>query len=267
MKGVRESAWDVVKQALLSKLAFVWISLGVYALLLVLALRGLGVWTADLLKDTLIWFAFCALAYPFQFHDPQTEPRVLRALVRDSLSVLIVVEVLIGTYTFSLPLELVIVPVMTLIAITGVVAEVREEHKPTARLLGTVQALVGIVLMSIVIRRAAGDPTHSFLPALVSSLIVVVLSIACWPYIYLLRLSFAHEGMLWRIGWKKNVSRLFQHYAAFRILRYLRFRPTAVGPFIRRNAFRLNDVIDRSTLEQLVERDSSRRTDDADSSL
>ena len=264
VKGVRDSTWILIKKTLFSKLVFVWISLAAYSALLVLALQALSIWTTDLIKDSLIWFAFCAVAYPFQFHDPEEKPHVLRTLARDSLSVLIVIEVLVGTYTFSLPVELVIVPAMTLIAMMGAVAESRDEHKSVARVLGNLQALIGLVLISTVIRRAVEDPTHSFLPALFSSLIVVVLSIACWPYIYVLRVSFAHEGMLWRIGWKKKVSRLFQHYAAFRILRHLKFRPTAVGPFIRRNAFQLHEVVDRRSLERLVEHDRNRTTEKAD---
>jgi len=170
VKGVRESALGLVRQALLSKVILVWLSLVVYAVILVLGLRELGLWTIDLLKDTLIWFAFGALAYPFQFHDPQKTPRVLRVLVRDSLSVLIVVEVLVETYTFSLPIELIIVPTITLIAMMGAVAETREEHKPVAKILGNVQALFGLVLLAIVVRRAVIDPDHSFVAALLSSL-------------------------------------------------------------------------------------------------
>jgi hypothetical protein len=67
----------------------------------------------------------------------------------------------------------VLVPLVTFLAMIGVVAELREEHR--------------------------------------------------------LRLFFAYEGMLWRIG-KKDVPKLFKHYAAFRILHYLRFRPTAIAP-------------------------------------
>jgi len=257
-KGVRESALGLVRQALLSKLILVWLSLAAYAVILVLGLRELGLWTIDLLKDTLIWFAFGALTYPFQFHDPQKTPRVLRVLVRDSLSVLIVVEVLVETYTFSLPIELIIVPTVTLIAVMGAVAEIREEHKPVAKILGNVQALVGFVLIAVVVRRAALDPDHSFVAALWSSLIVVVLSLATWPYVCFLRLVFAYEGMLWRIGWKKNVSRVFKHLAAFRILRYLQYRSTGVAPFIRRNAFKLNDVVDQKSLEALLSEDRNR---------
>jgi CDP-diglyceride synthetase len=174
------------------------------------------------------------------------------------LSVLIVVEVLVETYTFSLPVELIIVPTVTLIAMMGAVAEMREEHKPVAKILGNVQALVGFVLIAIVVRRAAIDPEHSFVAALLSSLIVVVLSLATWPYICFLRLVFAYEDMLWRVGWKKNVSKVFKHFAAFRVLRYLQYRSTAVAPFIRRNAFKLNDVVDRNSLEVLLDEDRSR---------
>lgn len=261
IKGVRERALGLVRQALLSKLILVCLSLAAYAVILVLGLRELGLWTIDLLKDTLIWFAFGALTYPFQFHDPQKTPRVLRILVRDSLSVLIVIEVLVETYTFSLPIELIIVPAVTMIAMMGAVAEMREEHKPVAKILGNVQALVGFVLIAIVVRRAVTDPEHSFAAALFSSLIVVILSLATWPYICFLRLVFAYKDMLWRIGRKKNVSRVFKHFAAFRILRYLQYRSTTAASFIRRNAFKLNDVVDQNSLEVLLDEDRNRASD------
>ena len=261
VRGVRESALGLIRHALLSRLILVWLSLAAYAVMLVLGLRELGLWTIDLLKDTVVWFAFGALTYPFQFHDPQKTPQVLRALVRDSLSVLIIIEVLVETYTFSLPIELIIVPTVTLIAMMGAVAEMREEHKPVAKMLGNVQALAGVVLIAIVVWRAATDPEHSFVAALLSSLIVVVLSLATWPYICFLRLAFAYEGMLWRIGWKKNVSRVFKHSAAFRILRHLQYRSTAVAPFIRRNAYKLNDVVDKNSLEALLNEDRNRAGD------
>ena len=254
-KGVRESVLNLVRKALLSKLIIVWLSLAAYSVILVFGLRKLGFWKFDLLKDTLIWFAFGALTYPFQFHDPQKTPRVLKVLVRDSLSVLIVVEVLVETYTFSLPIELIIVPTVTLIVMMGAVSEMQEEEKPIAKMLGNIQALVGFVLIAIVIQRAATDPEHSFIAALLSSLIVVVLSLATWPYICFLRLVFVYEGMLWRIGWKKNVPRAFKHFAAFRILRYLKYRSTAVAPFIRRNAFKLFDIVDQESLEAILDED------------
>jgi len=260
VKGVREPAWAVVKQAFLSKLVLVWITLAVYSALLIVALGSVGLWTVDMLKDTLIWFVFSAVAYPFQFYDPEKEPRIFNVLIRDSLSLLIVVEVLIGTYTFSLPAEIVIVPAVTVIALLSAFAATRDEFKRTASLLGAVQALVGFVLIATVISRAVGDQEHKFIPALLSSLIVVILSIACWPYIVFLRLAFAHEGMLWRIGWKQdNVTRTFKHYAAFRILRHLKFRTSEVAPFIRRNAFKLDGVIDRATLAELLSSDGNRQ--------
>ncbi len=258
---MRKNALGLVRQALFSKLILIWLSLSAYAVILVLGLRDLGLWTTDLFKDTLVWFVFGALAYPFQFHDPQKTPRVLRVLVRDSLSVLIVVEVLVETYTFSLPIELIIVPTVTLIAMMGAVAEMREEFNPVAKILGNVQALVGFALIAIVVRRAAIDPDHSFVAGLFSSLIVVVLSLATWPYICFLRLGFAYEDMLWRIGWKKNVSRGFKRVAAFRIMRHLRYRPTAVAPFIRRNVFKLNDVVDQKSLDALLGEDRNKTSD------
>ena len=252
-KNVRASALVAVRQALFTKLVFVWLSLAAYSLILVIGLREFGLWNSALLKDTLIWFVFCAITYPLQFHDPQKASRVFRVLFRDSLSVLIVVEVLVETYTFSLPIELIIVPSVTLIAMVGTVAEMSEEDKLVGRILENIQAVVGIAILMIAVRQAAADPGHIFVATLLSSLIVVVLSLACWPYICFLRLAFAYETLLSRIGWKKDVSRVFRHFAAFNIVRFLQFRSAAVAPFIRRNAFKLNNVVDKDTLQVLLD--------------
>jgi len=261
LKGVRKNLWGLVKTALFSKLNVVWISLAAYTALVILALEKLGLWTTVHLKDTVVWFVFGAVTYPFQFHDPEKAPRVWRVLLRNGVSILLIAEVLLQTYTFSLATELVLVPAITLLALVGVVAEMKEEHKPVARALGAVQGVVGLSLLLVVVMRALADSERAFVPALMAALIVVVLTVASYPYVLGLRIAFAHESMLWRIGWKTQVSRRFQHYAALQIMRYLGWRATAVAPFVRRNAIALNAVVDRDSLKALLDADEAASRD------
>ncbi len=254
-KDVRKGVFDVTNAALFSKLFLVWLSLAIYTVVLVFGLWELGIWKVDLLKDTLIWFFFVALTYPYRFHDLQKTPCVFRAILRDSLSIFIIVEVLGDTYPFSLPVELVIVPIVSSIVIIGAFAEARKEHIQIANILGYIQALIGFVFLVIVAKRAAADPEARFLPALFSSLIVIVLSVAAWPYICVLRILFAYEDMLQRIGWGKNGSRAFRHFAAFRILWHLRYRSEAITSFVRRNGCKLLNIVDRNALERLLNED------------
>lgn len=121
-KDVRTGILEVIRHALLSKLIWVWLSLGAYAAALILGLREIGVWHWGLSKATILWFVFTAVALPFRFGNADDQPQVLRTLAKDGLSVLILVEILLNTYTFSLLAELLLVPLATLVGLIGVVA-------------------------------------------------------------------------------------------------------------------------------------------------
>lgn len=250
--GVRTSVFDVIRHALQSKLIWVWLSLGVYATALILGLRELGVWHPGLVKATILWFAFTAVALPFQFGDAGGQPHVLRTLAKYGISVLILVEVLINTYTFSLPVEFLLVPVVTVVVLIGVVAETKPDLRGVERFAWTLQALIGFGIAGLALRSAIHDEGSGLLTALPETLLPMVLTFGMLPYVYVLRIFFAYESLLWRIGWKVEVRRRFRHYAAAHIMLHLRFRPTALKPFLQRSGLNLLWVNDRASLDAIL---------------
>jgi hypothetical protein len=249
---VRESFARVVVSAFASKLLWVWFTVAAYTVGLVTGLEKVGLWDESLTKETLVWFVFSAVVYPFQFSDPAAQPRVLAVVAKDSISALILIEVLIDTYTLSLPVELILVPVLTLIALLGTVAALKDEHKQVASFMTGIQAVVGLSLAALAIRAALNDPDLNPRAEVFGVLLPVLLSLGILPYIYALRVAFAYEGMLWRIGWKKGVARSFQHYAAAKIMWHLKLRPTALSGFLRRNGMRLHELTTAGAVRSLL---------------
>lgn len=255
VSGIRSQIWGVIKAAVFSKLILVWLSLAGYVAALLWLLHSAGMWTDAYAKDTAIWFAFVAVAFPFQFHDTERAPNVSRTLARDGLSVMIVLEVLVNTYTFSLPVELVLVPMVTLLVAMAAFADLKEEHKPVASLLGKLQAILGLSLLGHALYRAVQSPTEGIVASISGAAMGVLLSLLCLPYIQALRLGFAYDDLLWRVGFKRDVSKRFKHYAALRILFHVRLHPNRILPFVRRNALRIFEVVDRSSLDLLLSED------------
>src|SRR5690606_1120923 len=125
---------NVVKAFFAWKLSLIWITLALYVIATLWSLYNVGYWNYDLLKETAVWFCFTALAYTFQFQEPSDKRTIAGTILRDAISALIVIELLVDTYTFHLAIELVLVPLMVLITMMAVVAESRPEHRQVASL-------------------------------------------------------------------------------------------------------------------------------------
>lgn len=256
---LRESAWHVVRAALVPKLAWMWLALALSTLLLVQLLEQLGVWTMAGTGATGVWFAFTAIAYPIQFGDASRHRQLLPTLFRDSITALVLVELLVDSYTFPLPVELVLVPAFTFVAIMGALAEIRHEHRQVARLFNGVQATFASAIIFFAFKSAIADRGNALSGSLYDAALPVILTFGTIPYILLVRFYVAFDGLVWRFGREPHVSRSFQRYAGWRTLWHLGFRPAQISGFLRRNGLQLHTITDRRKLDALLQRDGGQQ--------
>ena len=101
-RTLRASFLNVVKAFFAWKLSLIWITLALYVIATLWSLYNVGYWNYDLLKETAVWFCFTALAYTFQFQEPSDKRTIAGTILRDAISALIVIELLVDTYTFHL---------------------------------------------------------------------------------------------------------------------------------------------------------------------
>ena len=125
---IRKSMLDVVKTLFQPKLLFCIGFMILYTASLVAALNAANFWTMSLLKDTILWFCFAGVVLAFRFVMATNNVNVFSTIVVDNIKVILVFEFFINTYTFSLPVELVIIPCLSLLAIVDVVASTDEKH-------------------------------------------------------------------------------------------------------------------------------------------
>jgi len=100
-------------------------------------LTMLGLWKVGLLKDTIVWFGVSAMAMMVRFVASDHRGSILRKVVFDSVKIVIILEFLLNTYTFSLPVELILVPLLTLIAAAGAIAGLDTKHSAVAHFTPT----------------------------------------------------------------------------------------------------------------------------------
>jgi len=152
----RVSVWQTLKESLLRLLGAIAsrhiISsitfMAIYVVVIIYGLSQLGLWDSSLLKESLIWFFSVAIFSLFQLNKFLESPKQLKTLVFDNLKLVVVIEYLVGVYTFNFAVELVLVPLVSIISIMLAYTQLRPEHEQAQKFLNGVSIIVGIVIIA-----------------------------------------------------------------------------------------------------------------------
>lgn len=199
------------------------------------ALLGIvGFWTLDLLKDTILWFCISAMAMMIRVGASSEAANILRKVVVDNVRIVIGLEFLINTYTFSLPVEFAFIPIVSLIAGLAFVAHANEKYPAVARLTGALQPTIGFVVLVIAVGSAIADAQAlNSLDTIRSIALAPTLSIILIPFLYVLALISQYERAFQELKLGTEKRKSLKRYARRRILMY--------GKFNLRRAQQLNN--------------------------
>ncbi len=197
---VRKAAVGVVRAALAWKIVLSVAMMVTYVTLVVLALWRMGLWHLDNLKGTVLWFLTAALVMLFDVVSVPNDDAYFRKAILDGLKVSVVLEFVVSFYPLSLPLELLLIPIATLLACLLVVAESKEEFKALRSPLNTLMAILGLGLLASAFRRAYLDfESFAQLATLVEFLLPIVLTMLFLPLLYLLAAWVSYESVFTRL--------------------------------------------------------------------
>ncbi len=111
---VRQSLRNLMAAALKWKILVPVGLIALYTTATVSGLNAVGFWTQALFKDTVLWFLISGLAFAFELVTEGGGEGILKRAVTGSVKIVIVIEFLVGAYTFPLPVELILVPFVAL---------------------------------------------------------------------------------------------------------------------------------------------------------
>jgi hypothetical protein len=216
-------------------------------------LRSVGAWTSDLLKDTILWFALSGLPMAFAGVLAKTDGNTWRRMLVDQLKVVVVLEYILNTYTFSFLAELLLVPVMTMLAMLDVVARSAVKYARVAKLIRVLQALVGFGVLGCATTQAVAHLNAvQAADALRSVLLAPVLSLLFVPFIYFLVLVTTYESLFLRLKLRSPSDPAVERYAKRKLIRHLGLRLRKVRTFMRAHAWDLTQIRTRADIDILL---------------
>jgi len=194
---VRAAYWQVVKAFFQPKVVGPVIALAGWTVGLAALADTVGLWRQDVLSDTVVWFLTVGMAFYFSL-DKVTEDGWIGRTVRRAVGVAVFVEVFVNLRVFSLPVELVLVPVLTFLVVLGAYSKDKDEYRAAYRLVSFVMGVVGVIFAVYVVASLIDDPKPG--ETMRKLLLPVWMTIGVIPLIYLVGLWSAYEQAFLRIG-------------------------------------------------------------------
>ena len=173
----------------------------VYVAGVVVLLAWAGVWTTAVASATAFWFAGPGMIMLFTSNAAITDPHYLRSLVRRALWFVLGIEFILNLYVFPLAVEILLIPVLTVIALFGVLPADTKGAAGAKRFSETVLAAFAIFLIiRFAVRVTTDFGSFASSETLARFWLPPVLTFAVLPFFYLLGLYMLYEQAFVRLG-------------------------------------------------------------------
>lgn len=202
---------------------FIWISLEVS-----IGAR-LALWNTELAKSTVVWAVGSATVLCFNCVKAAEDPAFFKSIMLGTLAAAVFVEFFLNLYVFSLLVELVLQPVIIILAVGATVAGVRLQDK---KLKSACEYLLALIVLWLLIYSAR--QTYLRWGQIDKQSLLLEISLPIWltlgiiPFLFLFSIVLAYDSALRRIGavnaqstakWRAGATLLCSFNVRFRELK------------------------------------------------
>ena len=203
-KGIR----NVIKQFFAPKLRILLEIILLYVLIITVIFFYLPLWENIYIKDIIIWFLCSGVAICMNSVSNEADEKYIKYVLKDNLKMTIILEFIMSTFTFNIWIELVIIPIITIITVMNVKAERKEEYRTVHKLLDFVLAVAGFWILYETIKIGVNEYKElNVLNTLVSFMIPIVYLILITPLEYALELYSKYETLFVRMTFKEEKNK------------------------------------------------------------
>ena len=243
LKDVRRGMWGILKASLSSKLLILFGSLAVNVTGLCWAFLWLGLWTTNQLASAVLWFLLSGLALTGRTVSVKEDQVYFKNFFLDSFRVVAIFEFLVVAYSFSLPVELVLVPCMAFVGLMIGFAGIKKEHASVKTLFEWIAFAVVVVTLWKSVGSIWEQPEAFFTTQTGRNfLLPVLLTVGSIPFLYIWYCYSHIETARIQINFKTFQSDELKSYAKKRF-----FLTFMARPWLLRRATRQFHIMPAST--------------------
>lgn len=200
ISGVRRSIPSLLKAFFNKKIIIPLIAMLLYIVFMVVAFEKIGFWDKSATKNTILWVLGSAFATYFSLNKVAQDSKYFKNVIFDNIKFILILEFVVTLYSFSLPVELIVIPIATLIVMLNTFAESKPEYKQVSQLLNFLMGAFGLYLLAFTFREIVIDfQNFATLENLRDFFLPPLFSVVLLPFIYVMALFIQYEMLFIRI--------------------------------------------------------------------
>ena len=214
LKGARSGMWKILKTSMQRQLLILLGTLVANIIGLCWLFFWLGLWIPDQLSSTVLWLLLSGIALTGRIFSVKEDEGYFKKLFLDSFKVTGIFEFLAVAYSFSLPVELVLVAFMAFVGLMLVFADIKKEYAAVKTLFKWIASAVVVVILWKSIGSICEQPEFFFTTLTARNfLLPILLTVGSIPYFYILYCYCHIEHASILINRKTFQSDELKHYA------------------------------------------------------
>ncbi len=244
---------SVIKSILNKKILAYLVSFLFYFSLFIYLFYYFGWWDTNNLKDTVIWYIFAGIPIGFIVATSKLENGYWTSLILNNLKLTVLVEFVVNFFTFSIIVELVIVPVIALLAWMNSYSKHFGEYKDVEKLTTFLLSALGLFMLSYSLSRAIVEYNSiGNVNALKSLLFPVVYSLVSIPYMYVFKLVVEYEKLFIRLKLGKRRSKKLNFLIKLRLLLFCNIQMKRLQVATNMNSYNLMSISSEDEIDLMI---------------
>ena len=219
-KKARKSFIEVLKCFFGRKIRMLWEIYLLYIGIITFLFSRLPIWESIYLKDIIIWTLFSGLTICINAVAGEADEKYILKVLKDNIRFTMVTELLLSTFTFSFWVELIIIPITTVIVLFDTVAEHKSDAIAVHKLLQDVMAFAGLCVILQTVRVGILEYRElNVINTLVSFFIPIVYLLLVTPLEYAFELYSKYEMLFIQMHFKEPSDKMVQRKRHLKVIK------------------------------------------------
>lgn len=203
----------------------------IYFQILLILLFNLGLWNITLFKDSIYWYLGFFIVNVYNSTKISSNPEILKGFITKNLKFIVLFEFFTNFYNLDLWLELILVPILSLLGIMLAFVEVNPDRIQNTKIARTILSIPILVIVSICFFNSVSivfDQMNTFLSLMTLKKLLLPIILIIWsiPFLYLLSLYSLYESFFIRLKYLYHNDIKLQSYAKWQIFSKCLFNMT-----------------------------------------
>lgn len=219
-KKIRQGFIGVLKCFLNRKLRKLWEIYFLYIGIITLMFSRSPIWKNIYLKDIILWTLFSGLTICMNAVAGEADEKYISKVLKDNIRFTVVTEFLLSTFTFSFWVELIIIPITTVIVLFDTVAEHKSDAIAVHKLLQDVMAFAGLCVILQTVRVGILEYRElNVINTLVSFFIPIVYLLFVTPLEYAFELYSKYEMLFIQMHFKEPSDKMVRRKRHLKVIK------------------------------------------------